>query len=96
MPPKKKLYRAIYSPRFLLEKLRKTVHEVCSKCKTYQFLKRYKKQYEKLQPKEVESKTCDILCVDVIGQYQFTPKGGGKKYQMTTRNGRILIYRQPL
>ena len=25
-----------------------------------------------------------------IGQYQFTPKGGGKKYQMTTKNEKTL------
>ena len=25
-----------------------------------------------------------------MGQYQFTPKGGGKKYQMTTKNGKTV------
>ena len=32
----------------------------------------------------------DVLCVDLIGQYQFTPKGRGKKYQMTTKNGKTI------
>ena len=34
-----------------------------------------------------------MLCVDVIGQYQFMPKGGVKKYQMATKN-RNYIYLQ--
>ena len=28
--------------------------------------------------------------MDLIGQYQFTPKGGGKKYQMTTKNEKTV------
>ena len=44
------------------------------------FLKRNKKHYGKLSAKEVESKPWDVLCVNLIGQYQFTPKGGGKRY----------------
>ena len=24
----------------------------------------------------------DTLCIDLIGEYQFTPKGGGKKFQI--------------
>ena len=73
-----------------LKNLRKTVDEVCSKCKAYQFGKRNKKQYRKLPPKEAESKTWDVLCVDLIGQYQFMPKGEGKKYRMTIINGKAV------
>ena len=65
----------------------------CSKCKACQFIKRNKKQSRKLPPKEAESKPWDILYIDLIGQYQFTPKGGGKKYQMTTKN-RKTVYLQ--
>ena len=41
------------------------IHEVCSKCKACQFLKRNKKQYGKLPPKETESKPWNVLCVDL-------------------------------
>ena len=34
------------------KKLRKTVHEICTKCKTCQILKRNKKQYRNLPPKK--------------------------------------------
>ena len=47
-----------------------------------QFLKRNKKQYGKLPPKDPESIPWDTLCVDLIGKYQFPPKGGGKKFQI--------------
>ena len=46
---------------FYWKNLRKTVHEVFSKCKFCQFLKRSTKQYRKLPPKEAESKSCDFL-----------------------------------
>ena len=64
---------------FYWTKLRKIVHEFCSKCKASQFLKRNKIQYGKGLPKVVESKPWDVLSIDLMGQYQFTPKGGGKK-----------------
>ena len=81
--------------------LRKIVHEICTTCKTCQFLKRNKKQYRKLPPKEAEIIPWDTLCVDLIGKYQFTPKGGGKKFQivpkgdekkykMTTKSGKSV------
>ena len=81
--------------------MHKTVHEICTKCKTSQFLKRNKKQYGKLPPKEAETIPWDTACVDLIGKYQFTPKGGGenfqvkpkgdeKKYKMTTRSGKSV------
>ena len=75
---------------FYPKNLRKIIHEVCSKCKACQFLTRNNKQYKKIPPKEAESIPWDILCVDLIGQYQFTPKGGGTKYQMTTKNGKNI------
>ena len=90
VPPRRNLYIAIYIPTFLMEKSCKTVHEVCSKCKACQFIKRNKKQYGKLPSKEAESKPWDVLCVDLIGQYQFTLKGGGKKYEMTTKKGKTM------
>ena len=52
-----------------------------------------KKKYGKLQPKKVERKPWDELCVDLIGQYQLTLKGGGKRYQITTKN-RESVYLQ--
>ena len=75
---------------FHWKNLSKPIHEVCSKCKACQFLKRNKKQYGKLLLKEAKNKVWDVLCVYLIGQYQFTPKGGGKKYQMTTKNGKTV------
>ena len=44
------------SQHFYWKNLRKTVHEVCTKCKACQFLKRNKKLYGKLPPKEAETK----------------------------------------
>ena len=43
--------------------------------KTCQFLKRNKKLFGKLLPKDTESKPWDTLFVNLIGEYQFTPKG---------------------
>ena len=78
------------SQHFYWKNLRKTVHDVCSKCDACQRLKRGKKAYGKLPPKEAEATPWDTLCVDLIGKYQFTPKGGGKKYQMTTKSGKTV------
>ena len=72
---------------FYWTNLRKTVHEVCSKCESCQFLKRNKKLYGKLPPKKAETNPWDVLCVDLIGKYQFSPKGGGKEYQIKTKKG---------
>ena len=41
---------------------------------------------------EAVSKPWDVLFVDLIGQYLFTPKGGGKKYQMTTKKGKNSLF----
>ena len=78
---------------FYWKNLYKPVHSFCSKYKSRQFLKRNKKQYGKQPPKETESKFWDVLYIDLIGQCQFTPKGGDKRYQMTTKN-RKSIYLQ--
>ena len=75
------------SQHYYWKNLRKTVHEVCSKCDACQFLKRNKKQYGKLPPKKAETNPWDVLCVDLIGKYQFSPKGGGKEYQLETQKG---------
>ena len=58
---------------------------MCTIYKGCHVLKRYKKQHRKLPPKETETKSCDTLCVDLIGQYQFTSKGGEKKFQIVPR-----------
>ena len=75
---------------FYWKNLRKTVHEVCSKCHTCQFLKRGKRNYGKLPPKQAEAIPWETLCVDLIGKYQFTAKGGGKEYKMKTKNGNTV------
>ena len=72
---------------FYWKNLRKTVHQVCSKCDACQFLKRNKKQYGKLPPKKAEANPWDVLCVDLIGKYQFSPKSGGKEYKLKTKKG---------
>ena len=54
--------------------LRQTVHKVCFKCDSYQFLKWNKTSYRKLPAKKVESNPWDLLCVDLIGKYQFSSK----------------------
>ena len=50
--------------------LRKTVHDVCTKCDTCQRTKRTKKKYGHLPPKEAETIPWDTLCVDLIGPYK--------------------------
>ena len=92
---------ATISQHFYWKGLRNTVHDICSKCEACQFLKRRKGNYGKLPAKEAETTPWDVLCVDLIGRYQFTPKGGGKKYsikpkkedekyQMTTQSGKSV------
>ena len=62
------------------ENLHKTVHKNCTKCKDYQFLQWDKKEYRELPPQEAETRPFDTLCLDLIGKYQFTLKGEGKKF----------------
>ena len=70
------------SQHFYWKNLLKIENEICTKCKTCQFLERNKKQYRELPPKEAETIPWDPLCVDLISKYQFTPKAGGKKFQI--------------
>mgnify|MGYP000473878471 FL=1 len=72
---------------FYWKNLRKTVQDVCSTCDVCQRLKRNKKNYGKLPPKQAEATPWQTLCVDLIGRYKLDPKGGGKKYEMTTEKG---------
>ena len=46
-------------------------------------LKTWKKETRKTSPKEAEAQPWDTLCVDLIGKYQFTTKGGGAEYKTT-------------
>ena len=93
--PRKTRTELSFSQHFYWKNLCKTVNEIFTK---HSFQK-CKKQYGKLPPKETETKPWDTLCVDQIGKYQFTPKGGGKKlqilpkgyeqkYEMTTKSGK--------
>ena len=68
------------SQYFYWKNLRKTAHEIFTRYKMCQFRKRNKKQYGKLPPKDAENIPWDALCVDLIGKYLITPKGGGKKF----------------
>ena len=73
---------------FYWKNLRKTVQYVCSRCDVCQRLKRNKKHYRKLPPKQAEATPWQTLCVDLIGnRYKLDRKGGGKKYEMTTEKG---------
>ena len=56
--------------------------KVYTKFEACHFLKRNKKQYEKLPPKEVETEPWDNLCVDLIYKYQFIPKGLRMEFQI--------------
>ena len=66
LSPQKNTYRAKYISTLILKHLHKTVHEICTKCKASQFLK---KQYGKHPIKEAETKLWDTLCIDLIGKY---------------------------
>ena len=43
-------------------------------------------------PKDAETIPWDTLCVDLIGKYQSTLKGGGKKFQIISK-GDEMIYK---
>jgi len=58
--------------------LRKTVHDVCTKCHTCQLTKRTKKKYGHLPTKEAETVPWDTLCVDLIGPYNIQRKNQKK------------------
>ena len=38
--------------------------------------------YNKLPDKQAETQPWDMLCLDLIDNYQITPKKGGRKYSM--------------
>ena len=71
------------SQHFYWKNLKKNIHKVCTTYKAYQFLERNKKLYGKHSPREAKTKLWHTLCVDLIDNYQFTTKGGGKKFQIT-------------
>ena len=73
------------SQHFYWKNLCKTAHEICTKCKTYQFLKRNKKQCGKYPPKEAESISWDTLYEHLIGKCKLSSKGGGKKFQIVPK-----------
>ena len=54
--------------------------------KSCQFFKRNKKKVQKLPHEDAESKPGNVLCVDLMQQYQVNIKIRCKKYQMITRN----------
>ena len=61
------------------------MHEICTKCKTCQFIKKNKKLYGEFFSREVETIPWGTLYVNIFGKYQFTPKVGGKKFQILTK-----------
>ena len=78
---------------FYWKGLRNTVHDVCTKCDACQFLKRGKKKYGKLPPKQAEAQPWETLCVDLIGEYKFTTAEKESRYRMTTTEGRTVHLR---
>ena len=78
---------------FYWKGLRNTVHDVCTKCDACQFLKRGKKKYGKLPPKQAEAQPWETLCVDLIGEYKFTTAEKQSRYRMTTTEGRTVHLR---
>ena len=62
---------------FYWKNLRKTVHELCSKCHTCQFLKGGNQNYGNLSVKKDEITPWETLCVDLIGKYKLKAKVGG-------------------
>jgi transposase InsO family protein len=59
--------------------LRKTVHDVCTKCHTCQLTKKGHMKYGKLPKKEAEAIPWDVLCIDLIGPYTIERKSKAKK-----------------
>ena len=65
---------------FYWKGLQKSVHNICSKCHKYQFLKCNKRNYGKLPAKQTENQPWDTLCIDhLIGKYRITPNKGGRR-----------------
>ena len=62
--------------------LQKSVHDICSKHHTCPFLKRRKRNYNKLPAKKAETQPWDMRCNELICTYRMTPNKGGRKYTM--------------
>ena len=58
----------------ICKNLHKIVHELCSKCVSCKFLKRNKKQHDKLPTQKAEVNLWDVLC-------------GGKDYKLKNKKG---------
>jgi hypothetical protein len=54
--------------------LRKTVHDICSKCPTCQKAKVTNQKYGKLPAKQAKENPWDTLCVDLLGPYKLKRK----------------------
>ena len=62
--------------------LQKSIHNICSKCHTFHFLKHNKRNYSKLPAKQAETQLWDTLCIDLIGKYKMTSIKRDRKYAM--------------
>ena len=58
------------------------MHNICSKCPTFQLLNHKTRNYNQFPPKQAENQPYDTLCIDLIGKYQITSKKGCRKYAM--------------
>ena len=54
------------------EKMEDEIKQFVKQCKTYQRLKKQKKKYGELPPKDVELIPLDTVCIDLIGPYTVT------------------------
>jgi hypothetical protein len=61
------------------ENLRKTLHDLCTKCHTCQLTKKGSKKYERLPEKFAEIDPWDVLYLDLIGPYKIERKNKNKK-----------------
>lgn len=55
--------------------MRDTIRKHIQTCDTCQHLKKQKKKYRHLPPKEAESNPWERLCVDLVGPYTIKRKG---------------------
>ena len=63
---------------FTWNKLRETVHNICSICPTCQITKKESKKYGHLPEKQAEAEPWQKLCVDLIGPYKITNQENGQ------------------
>ena len=85
----------IIGQHFYWNDLQKSIHDICSKCHTCQFLKCNNRNYGKLSAKQAETQPWDMLCIDLIGKYRMTPDKGGRKYTMKGKKDKD-IYSQAI